>query len=429
MSAPISPKPKNHPKNAKKTQHGVAIGSFSTATSPVAIGSAEVGDLKLSGFAGNRPSSSISVGNDKMKRQLQNVAAGDISAKSTDATNGSQLYAVAKEVDKNRELINSGFTITADTGSQKVNLGDVVSLTGHDSNTFVEADGTGSITIGLSKDIEVGSVTTGDVSMSSQGLNLGNQTIQNLKAGEQATDAVNVAQLEQGLTSVRVRVNPSKNINVNEIIRKDGSRDAFISTHPEVDFDQVTAGGVVINSKGIDAKGKKITGVKDGSAPSDAVNVSQLNRVTDHVNNNINRIDNNVQNLYNFANDISQRIEDVKRDSNAGVASAIAHASLPQPYQPGQSMLSVGGGHYRGENAGAIGLGYITPKGRFVWKAGASYNSATKWGAGVGVGIVLGKIKPVAPQVVERVVVEKIIEKEPQVIYRDVTHSPKRICQ
>lgn len=56
-------------------------------------------------FAGNNPTGVVSVGAKDKERQVINVAAGKVSADSTDAINGSQLYSLAGEVGKNAEAI------------------------------------------------------------------------------------------------------------------------------------------------------------------------------------------------------------------------------------------------------------------------------------------------------------------------------------
>ena len=56
-------------------------------------------------FAGSNPIGVVSVGAKDKERQIINVAAGKISADSTDAVNGSQLYSLAGEVGKNTEAI------------------------------------------------------------------------------------------------------------------------------------------------------------------------------------------------------------------------------------------------------------------------------------------------------------------------------------
>ncbi|KAB2654884.1 calcium-binding protein [Brucella tritici] len=91
---------------------GVAIGTGATATNEadVALGSGSVTDaavgttsVDINGttytFAGTTPTSTVSVGNVGAERTITNVAAGRISATSTDAINGSQLFATNQAVE------------------------------------------------------------------------------------------------------------------------------------------------------------------------------------------------------------------------------------------------------------------------------------------------------------------------------------------
>ncbi|MDA3978314.1 YadA family autotransporter adhesin [Gallibacterium sp. AGMB14963] len=109
----------------------------------------------------------------------------------------------------------------------------------------------------------------------------------------------------------------------------------------------------------------RIRGVADGVAPTDAVNVRQLNAT---------------------ANYLDRRISQVSRDSNAGTASAMAAAGLPQANQPGYNMVSVASGYYGGENAIAIGLSKASDNGKVIFKVSGTSNSQGKMGMNAGVG-------------------------------------------
>ena len=97
-------------------ENAVALGSNSTTSAFVPTNSATVGNHTYGGFAGATSNLSngavVSVGKAGEERQIQNVAAGRISATSTDAINGSQLYAVANRVEN-----LSPFTFTGHNGS------------------------------------------------------------------------------------------------------------------------------------------------------------------------------------------------------------------------------------------------------------------------------------------------------------------------
>ncbi|STY61838.1 YadA-like family protein [Mannheimia haemolytica] len=118
-------------------ENSVALGSESTVTAATPTSNATVGGITYTGFAGANENTNyvVSVGSAGKERQIQNVAAGRITSDSTDAINGSQLYAVADT------LVKTGFNITADNSGldagakeDNVKLGQTVKFTDPDSN-------------------------------------------------------------------------------------------------------------------------------------------------------------------------------------------------------------------------------------------------------------------------------------------------------
>lgn len=87
--------------------NSIALGQKSTTSEATAQTSAKIAGHTFGGFAGvgSAANGSVSVGKAGAERQLKNVAAGEISATSTDAVNGSQLYSVANEL---QDQINKG---------------------------------------------------------------------------------------------------------------------------------------------------------------------------------------------------------------------------------------------------------------------------------------------------------------------------------
>ena len=80
------------------TANSIALGANSTTRSATNVTNATVAGHTFGGFAGTSPVGSVSVGKAGQERQIHNVAAGKISADSTDAVNGSQLYSVANDL-------------------------------------------------------------------------------------------------------------------------------------------------------------------------------------------------------------------------------------------------------------------------------------------------------------------------------------------
>ncbi|WP_230479125.1 YadA family autotransporter adhesin, partial [Kingella kingae] len=125
--------------------------------------------------------------------------------------------------------------------------------------------------------------------------------------------------------------------------------------------------------------GNKVQGVAAGviSANStDAINGSQLYYTNQAIGANIN----------NVANNLNARINDVADDADAGTASAMATAGVPQAYLPGKSMVAVGASTYRGKQGYAVGFSAISDSGNWIVKGTASGNSRGHFGATVGAG-------------------------------------------
>ncbi|WP_416191852.1 YadA-like family protein [Neisseria sp. CCUG12390] len=78
----------------------VALGALSTTQAAVGTNEATVNGVTYSGFAGNAPVATVSVGSAGQERTVTNVAAGRVTASSTDAINGSQLYLLTNDLSK-----------------------------------------------------------------------------------------------------------------------------------------------------------------------------------------------------------------------------------------------------------------------------------------------------------------------------------------
>lgn len=104
-----------------KNKYAVSIGANSvdkvaTSVKEATIQSANNTPVTYKNFAGSTPDSVVSVGDTGKERQIVNVAAGNISTTSTDAINGSQLYAIAKTLKDDLDTINPTWTLKDDKG-------------------------------------------------------------------------------------------------------------------------------------------------------------------------------------------------------------------------------------------------------------------------------------------------------------------------
>ena len=255
-----------------------------------------------------------------------------------------------------------------------------------------EENGKTNYTVSLNREISFDKVTTGDTTISSSGvsiaggpsmtkdngINAGNKVITNVAAGVNATDAVNVSQLNQSKVTVKHKENG--NITVEQSAQTDDGTEYTVSLNDSVSVNEVHVAqnvhlssegvrvgnsGPIIAESGIDAANRTISNVARGVRATDAVNVAQLNTAV---------------------NNVFRQVHSVEKDAQAGIAMAIATAGLPQAYLPGKSMMAISGGTYRGQSGYAFGFSHVTDNGRYVIKASGSGNSQGHFGASVGMG-------------------------------------------
>lgn len=125
---------------------------------------------------------------------------------------------------------------------------------------------------------------------------------------------------------------------------------------------------------------RQITNVAAGTQDTDAVNLAQLNSSVNGITSNANSYTD--QRFVELKSDLHEQ-DDIL---SAGIAGAMAMASLPQPYVPGASMTAAGLSSYRGQSALAIGVSRISDSGRWVTKLQGNTNSQGDLGLSVGIG-------------------------------------------
>ena len=441
----------------------------------------------------------VSVGDGKLVRQIQNVGAGRITAESTDAVNGSQLY---------QAYYNAGFNIQNNkTDTSRINTNGKVNFVNGKNTEVVVTDGdnAANITVNLKDDINVKSVTAnnvtvGPVTINQNGINAGDKKITNVSNGTISADskeAVNGSQLyaaknelntniTKAAAAAKTEVKAGTNVEVtsetganNQTIYTVNAKDTSASveaasdavtvtvgektevkngisvttvTNYKVDLSQKTkdeiknaggrgfnvtasasegtvvnevaeetvqstatkmdkltldagkniklthkkgkvlsvavsdtptftnvtttgdlnVGGTIHAHGGLDVHNNRIVNVADPKDPTDAVNKRYVDNAVKNINNNINRLDN--------------KIDHVDRRLRAGIAGATAISFLQRPNEAGKSLVSVGVGGYRNENALAVGYGRNSDNNKISIKVGASINtrSDVNWGGSIG---------------------------------------------
>ncbi|KPZ81311.1 hypothetical protein AKO51_07045 [Brucella abortus] len=300
----------------------IALGLQSTTELPSLVKDVTINGIKLSAFAGSNPASVLSIGNDTLKRSITNVGAGRVSKDSTDAVNGSQLYAVAEQA-------TLGWNLTANgTDKSRVSPGDTVDLSNSDGNLVLSKKGK-DVTFNLASDLKVtslvagntfldtnGLVITGGPSMTVSGIDAGHLNIRHVADGAvtaTSTDAVNGRQLfavsEQAASGWSLTVNgmdksrvgPGDTVDLsnsdgNLVLSKKG-KDVTFNLASDLKVTSLVAGntfldtnGLVITGgpsmtvSGIDAGHLNIRHVADGAVTAtstDAVNGRQLFAVSE----------------------------------------------------------------------------------------------------------------------------------------------------
>lgn len=112
---------------------------------------------------------------------------------------------------------------------------------------------------------------------------------------------------------------------------------------------------------------RQITHVAPGTAPTDGVNLGQLN---------------------NAIGGVNSRIDDVDRVARRGIASAAA-LNIVTPYLPGRTTVNAGMASYRGQSALGIGVSRWNQKGTVNYNLGVSSAGGNSTIVRVGIGIVL----------------------------------------
>ncbi|MGY6236557.1 YadA family autotransporter adhesin [Burkholderia ambifaria] len=296
--------------------------------------------------------------------RITNVKAGTLSATSTDAVNGSQLYATNQQVSKN----------TTDIANLQDN---VTNIANGKAGLVQQQDPKGAITVG--KD-------SGGSSVNFSGT-AGDRVLTGVAAGVNANDAVNMAQFNDALKTAAVNDQiraAATDANTTWIARADAGSIGSTATATGKNAVAVGQGSVADrdNSFSVGAKGneRQVTNVAAGTAPTDAVNVQQL---SDNLNAASTQAkgytDQRIGQVYNSFNDL-------KKDMYGGVASAMAVAGLPQPTGAGRSMVSAATSNYHGQQGFAAGYSYVTENNRWVVKASVTGNARSDFGAVVGAG-------------------------------------------
>lgn len=216
-------------------------------------------------YAGSSPAGVVTVGSVGAERRIQNVAAGLVSASSTDAVNGSQLYALTRQIRFGGDNSTFGKTTADDKNVVARGSNETIAITGgSDAVTPSTADGTTTYTVDTAKLTDNNIAVVADTDKNA----LHVQLASSLKD-------LNTAQLGSGSGD-----------SYKETIKLDGTgitggqmtlagADGTVKTTLDTTGLTIT-NGPKFTSSGIDAASQKITSVEAGEADTDAANVGQV---------------------------------------------------------------------------------------------------------------------------------------------------------
>lgn len=466
-------------------QNGVAIGTNSVTES--AVGTSNIKDnttdirFSNSTYAGSTPDSVVSFGTNgragaggvtSYTRQLQNVSAGRVSSTSTDAINGSQLYDVALEAQKYNTLVDGSNTTVESKDNAfgrkeyKVNVNkdlvdmnsasfgkvtdDVHSYIGKDkahffdgttsTNTKVDANGmklenTDNLdTVEYTMDGMTANSNGKSISFTTNGISAGDQNINNVKTGVADTDAVNVKQLKDSISTESViSDNQVDNIAAVRVTNGKSTGDAnaqygvYVSKNTVTDIAKAAnkfEGDSVIKvetATGANHTADTTTFKFDGNEAAKVLPISYkanggtVNKVMadegfnfvngNHINASVGadglvrfdldqNIPNQINSNTNAINGLSDKVAKNHKISERGIAGTAALAALhPLDFDPDHKLdVMAGYGHFHGSNSVALGAAYrpnedlmftvgsTVGNGDTVVNAGISYKVGAKSG-------------------------------------------------
>jgi len=399
--------------NANATHdNSVALGSQSVSKIEKQVTTATVGTNTYNGFAGTNPIATVSVGAEGKERQIVNVGAGEISATSTDAINGSQLYAVASKIGDAVKVpvVEQGKNVTVDV-STNANGQMVYTVNAKDQKDYTPEILANTKLIKENSDKIA--TNTADIRSAEKLIDKNAKDIaENTKAIEGNTNYIK--SVEAKLPEVKA----GDNTTVTTETDANGKITYTVSSkdyQPEIDKVDTKAEANKAKIAEVEQEAKRHTVVKSGkhttveqSTGANGESIYTINADVDHlatrqevrdVADNVTyltrKVDNNTQavgylhgkvqeNARKIGN-LDHKINKVEKKARAGIASAIAVANIPQVTIPGKSALGVGVGGHKNQHAIATRYTRMSDNGKWIisGSVGVTTQREVNYGAGV----------------------------------------------
>ncbi|HHF1625628.1 TPA: YadA-like family protein [Haemophilus influenzae] len=442
----------------------IAIGQSSSTSTKHAVSDMKIGDITLSKGVVATDNSTVSFGNSNIKRQIQNVGAGEISATSSDVITGSQLYSVIKATD---EIAKTEYKFTVGDVVVKTMRNNEASSENNKNNTLnfnaedglsVEAGSDGSVIYKLNADSKQAITDAKNAAQTvTTKLNEINQSVARAETAadkaetakaeaENAKDAAKASEDKAKASEDAAKASEDKakasedaakasedkakasenNVKIIEnriensgLISKDG-KTAFaadntsgrnsakasgkdstamgygseakgdhstaLGNNAKAHADRSTAIGHNAEAKAVGsvalgegsvAKEENTISVGDVGHERRITNVQDPKNLTDAANKRY--VDYSV-------NSVRNELKQTDRKLRGGIAGVVAMANIPTTNRAGRTMIGVGVGNFKGQNAVAVGLSKSSDNNRIHFKVSGSATSAGDYAIGGGIG-------------------------------------------
>ena len=353
----------------------------------VSIGSGINNSVALGNNSTVSSSNEVSVGSATQKRKITNVADGEVSATSTDAVTGKQLYS------------GEGIDVNAWQNKLDVTKKDASNLSASDISAWKSK-------LGVGNSISNSATSTGSTGLGIDNTVTGNNSTavgyKNKVTGNKS-GAFGDPNVVTGNGSYAFGNDNTIKGDNNFVLGNNVTIDAGIQNSVALGNGSVVSSSneVSVGSKG---KERKITNVADGevsATSTDAVNGRQLYNAMQNSNN-------------SFKNEVNEKIDNVKNEvrgvGSLSAALAGLHPMQYDPKAPAQVMAALG--HYKNRQAVAIGASYHFND-RFMMSTGIALSGEkrTETMANVGFTVKLGKGSGVAYNETPQYVVQNEVKR------------------
>ena len=419
----------------------IAIGESSSTSDKHTVSGLQIGDTTLPTGVLATNNGTVSFGNNNIKRQIQNVGAGEISATSSDVITGSQLYYVIKAADEiakteykfqvngsNIKTMSNKGTSEANNANNVLNFkagygldvthedNSVIYKLNDDSKNAITEAKTAAQTVTTKLNEINQSVARAETAATEAGKSAQTAASAASAASNSATAANSAASAAQisaqriedsGLISKDGKTASAANNTSNRDSAKAKGKDATAVGYGSNasgenatalgNNSQASANNATAIGQNAKAKAENAVAIGQGSVANekDTVSVGNdgsngqpiVNRRITNVATPIHNTDAvNKQYVDNSVNSVRNELKQTDKKLRGGIAGAVAMANIPTVNRAGGTMIGLGVGNFKGQNAVAVGMSKSSDNNRIHFKVSGSATSAGDYAVGGGIG-------------------------------------------